>query len=88
MRLSTYLFSFVAGRFEKIEGIRDGRKISMYHRETDPEKVAQSNEIIDIVFDSMEWFGDYVTMRWFDDVCTNDFDVLRISPIQSIEELE
>lgn len=64
MRLSTYLFSFVAGRFEKIEGIRDGRKISMYHRETDPEKVSQSNEIIDIVFDSMEWLENYTSISY------------------------
>lgn len=57
--LSTYLFSFVAGRFDRIDGIRDGRKISMYHRETDLGKIAQSEDIINLVFDSMEWLEDY-----------------------------
>ena len=57
--LSTYLFSFVAGRFEKIDGVRGDRKVSMYHRETDPARISQSNEIIDLVFNAMEWLEDY-----------------------------
>ena len=44
--LSTYLFSFVAGKLERREYTRDGRTIAAYYRETDPKKVAQ----LDIVF--------------------------------------
>ena len=57
--LSTYLFSFVAGVFERVEASRNGRTISMYHRETDPGKTAQAQEIFDLVFDSLEWLEDY-----------------------------
>ena len=57
--LSTYLFSFVAGKFERLEATRSGRTIAMYHRETDPEKVAQSQDIFNLVFDSLDWLEDY-----------------------------
>lgn len=57
--LSTYLFSFVAGKFERIEATRDGRTIAMYHRETDPEKIAQNPDIFRLVFDSLDWLEDY-----------------------------
>ena len=136
--LSTYLFSFVAGRFEREQATRDGRTLSMYYRETDPQKLAQKPVIFDLVFDALAfmeaytgipypfakydfivlpdfqyggmehtgatlyndrriflgaaptqqelldraqlidhetahmWFGDYVTMKWFDDVWTKE----------------
>ena len=136
--LSTYLFSFVAGRFERSFAERDGRTISMYFRETDPAKLAQKPDVFKQVFDALDfmeeytgipypfakydfvvipdfqfggmehtgatlysdkriflgpspttaelldraqlichetahmWFGDYVTMRWFDDVWTKE----------------
>ena len=75
--LSTYLFSFAAGRFEKTDGVRGGRKISMYHRETDPERIAQSDDIINLVFDSMEWLEDYTGIEYpfdkYDFVVIPDF---------------
>ena len=39
--LSTYLFSFVAGKLEKQEYKEGSRKISAYYRETAPKKLAQ-----------------------------------------------
>ena len=75
--LSTYLFSFVAGRFKRMDGVRGGRKISMYHRETDPARVEQSNDIINLVFDSMEWLEDYTGIGYpfdkYDFVVIPDF---------------
>ncbi len=75
--LSTYLFSFVAGRFERVDGIRGGRKVSMYHRETDSGKVAQSDEIIGLVFDSMDWLEEYTGIPYpfgkYDFVVIPDF---------------
>lgn len=53
--LSTYLFSFVAGRLEREEYMRGDRRISIYHRETDPKRVAQCPAIADEVFDALEW---------------------------------
>ena len=136
--LSTYLFSFVAGKFERAFSERAGRTISMYYRETDPDKLAQQPAIFSLVFDLLDyleeytgipypfakydfivlpdfqyggmehtgatlyndrriflgaapttdellgraqliahetahmWFGDYVTMKWFDDVWTKE----------------
>lgn len=136
--LSTYLFSFVAGKFERSFATRGGRTISMYHRETDPDRLAQQDAVFGLVFDALDymedytgipypfakydfvvlpdfqyggmehtgatlyndrriflgktpttaelldraqlishetahmWFGDYVTMRWFDDVWTKE----------------
>ena len=57
--LSTYLFSFVAGKFERTFAERDGRSISMYYRETDPAKLAQQPEIFSLVFDALDYMEDY-----------------------------
>ena len=150
--LSTYLFSFVAGKLTREMYERNGRTISIYHRETNPKKIAQCPDIANEVFDALEWqeeftgipypfakydviilpgfqfggmehtgatlyrdrrmflnehptlneqlsrsaliahetshmwFGDYVTMQWFDDVWTkevfaNYFASLIVEPI-------
>ncbi len=57
--LSTYLFSFVAGDFQKETECRNGRCITMYHRETDPQKLSQTKTIFDQVFASLHWMEDY-----------------------------
>ncbi|MCL2561266.1 MAG: M1 family aminopeptidase [Rikenellaceae bacterium] len=62
--ISTYLFSFVAGKFEKIVECRDGREISLYHRETDPAKTAQCGVIFDEVYQSLEWLEEYTGIRY------------------------
>lgn len=62
--LSTYLFSFVAGKFQKAEATRNGRTIAMYHRETDPDKTAQSSEIFGMVFDSLDWLEEYTGISY------------------------
>ena len=136
--LSTYLFAFAAGEFEYKQHTRDGRTIGAYYRETDPDRLAQLDEIFSQVENSLKlledytgipypfakydlvilpgfqfggmehtgatfykdntlfpgknataaeylsrakliahetahmWFGDYVTMEWFDDVWTKE----------------
>ena len=57
--LSTYLFSFVAGKWQQLAESRDGKTIVMYYRETDPQKVAQHTIIFDQVFASLKWLEDY-----------------------------
>ena len=57
--LSTYLFSFVAGKLTREVYFRNGRDISIYHRETDPKKIAQCPAIADEVFDALEWQEDF-----------------------------
>ena len=136
--LSTYLFAFAAGKFERQEYTKGDRTIAAYYRETDPKKLAQLDIIFEQVMAALEWqeeftgvpypfakyvivilpgfqyggmehtgatfyndtqlflsehptpdellrraqliahetshmwFGDYVTMRWFDDVWTKE----------------
>lgn len=62
--LSTYLFSFVAGKLTRETYSRDGRDISIYHRETDPKKVAQCPYIASEVFDALEWQEEYTQIPY------------------------
>ena len=62
--LSTYLFSFVAGKLKRETYSRDGRDISIYHRETDPKKVAQCPDIASEVFDALEWQEEYTQIPY------------------------
>lgn len=60
--LSTYLFSFVAGEFECVtqDGITAaGQPVHLYHRETDPAKVAQCGEVLRLVGESLTWLEEY-----------------------------
>lgn len=57
--LSTYLFSFVAGKFQK-RSYDDGRhRFSAYYRETDPKRLAQLDDIFKEVAASLEWLEEY-----------------------------
>lgn len=62
--LSTYLFSFVAGIMQKERYTRDNRSISIYHRETDPQKIAQCPDIADEVFDALQWMEEYTAVPY------------------------
>ena len=57
--LPTYLFSFVAGKLQREIYQRGERSISIYHRETDPKRVAQCPEIAGQVLDALAWMEDY-----------------------------
>lgn len=57
--LSTYLFSFVAGEFKKLSATRNGRTISMYHRENDESKLEQTDAIFTLVFDALDYMEEY-----------------------------
>jgi hypothetical protein len=49
----------VAGELTREVYSRNGRDISIYHRETDPKKIAQCPAIADEVFDALEWQEDF-----------------------------
>ncbi|MCL3779947.1 hypothetical protein EMN47_06045 [Prolixibacteraceae bacterium JC049] len=58
--ISTYLFAFAAGKFEKITKEKNGRSISLYHRESDQKKVdANVDRIFELVFHSIHWLEEY-----------------------------
>jgi aminopeptidase N len=57
--LSTYLFAFAAGAFQRREMTRDGRTITLFHSETDPALTSQCDDILREVFASLEWQEKY-----------------------------
>jgi len=58
--ISTYLFAFSAGRFQVEHAERDGRTLTMYHRETDAAKVARNREaIFDLHATALKWLEEY-----------------------------
>ncbi|HEX6133510.1 MAG TPA: M1 family aminopeptidase [Longimicrobiales bacterium] len=58
--ISTYLFSFAAGRFDVESAERDGRTLRMFHRESDTAKVARSRDtIFDLHAAALRWLEDY-----------------------------
>jgi aminopeptidase N len=57
--LSTYLFAFTAGRFQKVEQTRDGRTLTLYHTETDPALTAQCDDIFSETFAALRWQEEY-----------------------------
>lgn len=57
--ISTYLFAFTAGRWERADFERAGAPIHIYYRETDPAKVAQLPEIHRQICFALDWMEDF-----------------------------
>lgn len=53
--LSTYLFAFAAGEFQRIDHPYGSSVISAYHRETDPRHIAQFDDIFRDIEFSLQW---------------------------------
>ena len=59
-RISSYLFSFVAGKFETVTREIDSRTMTMLHRETDAGKVARNiDDIFALHAASIDWLEEY-----------------------------
>jgi aminopeptidase N len=57
--IPTYLFSFVAGRWQVAEATVDGFPMHFYYRETDPDKLAQIPEVFRQAAAAVRWMEDY-----------------------------
>ncbi len=58
--LSTYLFAFAAGKFERIEKVIDGVRMEMLHRESIKENVERNVEaIFRLHYNSIKWMEEY-----------------------------
>ena len=58
--VSSYLFAFAAGDFQVEEAERDGRRMAMYHRETDRERVERNaGAIFDLHASALAWLEEY-----------------------------
>ncbi|MDA3781539.1 MAG: M1 family aminopeptidase, partial [Bacteroidales bacterium] len=63
--LSTYLFSFVVGKFNKVTKEQNGIEISMYHREKDTIKLQKNiQEIFNLQFKSIKWLEKYLNYQY------------------------
>lgn len=56
--LPTYLFSFAAGKFAKADTTINGRRLELFHLETDPQKTAQIPEIFRLSAHALKWMED------------------------------
>ena len=63
--ISTYLFAFAAGEFQTITREISGRSVTMYHRESDEQKVKRN---VDRIFKmheiSLDWMEDYTQIKY------------------------
>ena len=62
--LSTYLFAFAAGKFDR-QTYSDGKRtIGAYYRETDPARLAQLPEIFKQVADALDWQEEFTARKY------------------------
>jgi aminopeptidase N len=63
--ISTYLFAFAAGKFERIEKEINGVRMEMLHRETRPEYIADNaDEIFRLHYNSLKWLEKYTQIPY------------------------
>ncbi len=63
--LPTYLFGFVAGKFSIETATRNGRALRMFHRETDPARLARNRDaMFDLHASALAWLEDYTAIRY------------------------
>ena len=80
--ISPYLFAFAAGRFQVEESQKDGRRMRMFHRETDAARIARNrDEIFELHHSALAWLEDYTGIPYpfdkFDFVLVPSFPVRR-----------
>ncbi|MHA6248234.1 M1 family metallopeptidase [Pontibacter sp. CAU 1760] len=88
--ISTYLFSFAAGKFEQVTRKVDGRTMNFYHRETDASKLAQSlDPIFRIHGDALAFMSDYTQIPYpfqkFDFIAIPDFQYGGMEHVGAID---
>ena len=77
--IPTYLFAFAAGRFQVETAERSGRRLRMFHRETDAEKVARNRDaIFDLHAAALDWLEDYTGIPY----PFGKFDFVLVPPFQ------
>ncbi|MTI39451.1 M1 family metallopeptidase [Fulvivirga lutimaris] len=63
--ISSYLFAFAAGKFDKIEKEVEGRVMTMFHRESDSLKLADNVEaIFQWHAESLNWLEEYTGIKY------------------------
>ena len=63
--ISTYLFAFAAGKFDTINHVSDGFKMTLYHRETDTLKVKRNIEqVFELHKNAIKWLEAYTNIPY------------------------
>ncbi len=63
--ISTYLFAFVAGKFESIQQTKNGRTINFYYLESDKEKIKNNADTLFAMhFMSLSWMEKYTGIKY------------------------
>lgn len=63
--ISTYIFSFVAGKFRSVSKTYDDREIIMYHREDELDKLENNTDkIFDLHYSSLKWLEEYTQIEY------------------------
>ncbi|WP_139921762.1 M1 family aminopeptidase [Hymenobacter sp. DG01] len=88
--ISTYLFSFAAGKFERVSRTLGGRPMQFLHRETDQDKVRLSlDPIFQIHADALKFLEQYTAIpypfRKFDFVALPDFQYGGMEHVGAID---
>ncbi|UOG72814.1 M1 family aminopeptidase [Hymenobacter tibetensis] len=88
--ISTYLFSFAAGKFTRISRTLAGREMQFLHRETDKDKLKLSlNPIFQIHADALKFLEKYTAIsypfRKFDFVALPDFQYGGMEHVGAID---
>ena len=88
--ISTYLFSFAAGRFEPVSEQRNGRTMQFLHRETDSSKIRLSMEpIFTLHGDALTFLEEYTQIPYpfkkFDFVAIPDFQYGGMEHVGAIQ---
>lgn len=89
-KISTYLFSFVAGKFTETDQSVDGRLMHFYYRETDSAKIRMSmGPIFRIQADALQFMKDYTGLAYpfqkFDFVAIPDFQFGGMEHVGAIQ---
>jgi aminopeptidase N len=58
-QLPTYLYSFVAGNFQEKTSVCEGRPMRILYRETNPDKVAQLDQVFEEAAQALKWMEGY-----------------------------
>lgn len=88
--ISTYLFSFAAGNFDRITKKVNGRSMNFYHRETDTNKIRLSTDsIFRIHAEALRFLKDYTQIPYpfkkFDFVAIPDFQYGGMEHVGAIQ---
>ena len=89
-KISTYLFSFVAGKFRESDQVVDGRPMHFYYRETDSVKIRMSiDPVFRIQADALQFMKEYTGQAYpfqkFDFVAIPDFQFGGMEHVGAIQ---